>query len=140
MTQRKCPKCAGTGLLPYIKPDGTASKYAKVYCDCHSVYGLEPEPGHYQSITPEDYDFPLSDTFRGYSFEVCGQSDPGRIPEPEPAPLEPREVIHRHSDMGKKEFDFLQQTARKLDYLEKKLTEREKPKSQSKKFEYKGIK
>ena len=33
------------------------------------------------------------------------------------------EHIHRTSDMGKKEFDLLQQTARKLEYLEKKFTE-----------------
>lgn len=42
-------------------------------------------------------------------------------------PLEPEhkvvEHIVRHSQMGAKEFDLLQQTARKLEYLEKKLTE-----------------
>lgn len=34
-----CPKCKGSGLLPFIKPDRTISHYAKVFCDCHPVYG-----------------------------------------------------------------------------------------------------
>ena len=39
--------------------------------------------------------------------------------------LEPEEkiVIHRHSSMSKQDWDLLQQTARKLEYLDKKLAE-----------------
>ena len=62
-------------------------------------------------------------------------------PEEQPeAPVQ--EIIHivRHSSMGKKEFDLLQQTAHKVDYLEKKLLERQQPKTQSRKFGYRGIK
>lgn len=40
---------------------------------------------------------------------------------------QPREVIHRTSNMGRAEFILLQQTARKADWLEKKLLEKEKP-------------
>ena len=40
------------------------------------------------------------------------------------AEREPQIIEHRHSDMGKKEFDLLQQTALKVDWLEKRLNER----------------
>ena len=32
-------------------------------------------------------------------------------------------IVHRHSDMRKEDWDLLQQTARKLEYLDKKLAE-----------------
>ena len=58
----------------------------------------------------------------------CSNYDPE-----EPAPPQPQEIIHRLSNMGKAEFDLLQQTARKVDSLEKKLAERDiKPKPKSK--------
>ena len=50
------------------------------------------------------------------------------------------EHIHRHSDMGTQEFDLLQQTARKADYLEKQVTElsaRRKPREKAP--TYKGL-
>ena len=33
-------------------------------------------------------------------------------------------VVHRHSNMGKKEFDLLQQTAREVKHLSQKLAEK----------------
>ena len=62
------------------------------------------------------------------------------IAEPELPQPQVVEHIHRHSDMGKQEFDLLQQTALKTKHLEKRLAEREKPKAQAKRFGYKGIK
>ncbi len=52
------------------------------------------------------------------------------------------EHIVRHSQMGAKEFDLLQQTALKLDHLDKKLTEHleYKKKPQPVKSSGKGIK
>ena len=52
------------------------------------------------------------------------------VPEPKPQVIE---HIVRHSQMSKKEFNVLQQTALKVDYLEKELNElkaRRKPKGQ----------
>jgi len=45
---------------------------------------------------------------------------PDEIQEPKPQVVE---HIVRHSNMGNKEFDLLQQTALKVSYLDQKLTE-----------------
>jgi len=37
----------------------------------------------------------------------------------------PQEIIHRHSNMGAKEFDLLQQTAMKVDHLEGQFKEQQ---------------
>lgn len=112
-----CDKCDGSGLIPFVK-DGRVIANAFQDCDCY-----ETPPEHYQALSPEDWDFPLSDTFRGYSFELCGLPDPGYIPpEPEEVP-QTIEHIHRHSDMGKKEFDQLQQLARQVKHLQAILRE-----------------
>ena len=42
---------------------------------------------------------------------------------PEEAKPQVVEHIVRHSDMGKQEYDLLQQTALKINHLERKLTE-----------------
>ncbi len=46
-----------------------------------------------------------------------------RPSEPEESKPQVVEHIVRHSDIGKKEFDLLQQTARKVDYLDQKINE-----------------
>jgi hypothetical protein len=32
-------------------------------------------------MNPEDFDYPMSSIFRGYSYEYCGERDPGYVPE-----------------------------------------------------------
>ena len=44
------------------------------------------------------------------------------------------EHIHRHSDMGKKEFDLLQQTVLKADYLLKELSNKKVTNSKYNKY------
>lgn len=69
------------------------------------------------------------------------QPYPPELETEEPKP-QVQEVIHRHSDMGKQEFDLLQQTALKLEYLNTKLTDHLefKKKPQPIKSKSKGIK
>jgi len=72
-----CPYnlCDGSGLLPLIKEDGKIIPHTFVYCSCK-----EDDREHYQSPMPIDYDFPMSDTFRGYSYQYCGVPDPAYVP------------------------------------------------------------
>lgn len=135
MTQSKCKfgVCDGSGLLPFYRSDGSISPHCKVFCDCHPQYGIDAPNGCYSRLDPSDIDYPCSSLFRGYSFEICGMPDPGYIPpeRQEEAP-KPQEIIHRHSNMGKAEFDLLQQTARGLKNLREQVDElsaRRKPKT-----------
>ena len=137
----KCSKCDGSGKIPLKNKAGEVVPYAWVFCECHPVYGdntcpsipLVTEgrrPGTGSQRLPrkiprgrmhlyiDDFDFPMSyDFYRSLCCEY-GWPDPGSL-EPKTIELQPQiqEVIHRHSDMGKKEFDLLQQTAHKVDYL-----------------------
>lgn len=116
-----CSICGGTGLVPSKalgKFSGKPIPNCFTKCECQ-----KDEPEHYHPFRPEDFDFPMSYSFYRSLCQQHGWQDPG--PD---RPLEPKEsqsqvVIHRTSDMGAKEFDLLQQTALKTDYLEKKLTE-----------------
>ena len=58
---------------------------------------------------------PVRCALRGY---VCRDYEAETESEPQVI-----EHIHRHSDMGKKEFGLLQQLVLKADYLEKRLNE-----------------
>lgn len=72
---KNCPykKCDGSGLIPFIKK-GKTIPFVWVHCECHE----DKEP--YQSHQIEDFDFPMSDTFRAYSYQYCNESDPGYVP------------------------------------------------------------
>lgn len=112
-----CEKCNHTGLVP-SKALGKFS--GKPIPNCFSDCECKGDSHDYDyPLKPEDFDFPMSSTFRAFSFQYCGWPDPGYIP-PEAQPNSPKEVIHSHSDIGKKEFALLQ----KVDYLEKRLKER----------------
>jgi len=134
-----CKKCAGTGLIPFVK-DGKVVPNAYLHCSCHPFYSDNPEPERYWEVKPDDYDYPLSGIFRGASFELCGVADPGYVP-PEPEKPEPQvQVIeHRHSDMSKKDFASLRNLEGQVKYLQGKVMEREKRKP-GKPSGYKGIK
>ena len=70
-----CDKCHNTGRIPFIK-SGRVIANAWVYCECY-----DPPRDHYSAVTPSDYDFPCSGTFRAASFEYCNRPDPAEIPE-----------------------------------------------------------
>jgi len=63
---------------------------------------------HYQSIKFEDFDYPMSDTFRGYSYEYCG------VPDPAKSDAEPREEIVTTPEPSNKEAWRVAQEARGL--------------------------
>lgn len=71
-----CEKCNHTGLLPFIKK-GNSIPYAFIDCECKLNIPEHLDPAR---IQPEDFDFPMSDTFRGFSYEYCGQPDPSYTP------------------------------------------------------------
>jgi len=118
----QCSKCNSSGLIPFEK-NGKLIPNVFVHCECYA----EPQE-YYHPVSTEDFDFPMSDTFRGASYQYCNQYDPGFIPPrpPEPEPPPPQIIEHRHSDMSKANYDLLQQTMCKVNYLESKLNEREK--------------
>lgn len=68
-----CEKCNHTGLLPFIK-DGKVIPHSFIDCECKLSL-----PEYYDPVRerPEDFDFPMSDSYRGWSFWYCGQPDPG---------------------------------------------------------------
>lgn len=75
----------------------------------------------------ECFDFPISwDFYRFHCWEIHG-FDPGSNIAPETMPRIV-EHIHRHSDMGKAEFDLLQQTVLKVDHLGKRIDQHITPK------------
>ena len=71
-----CEKCNHIGLLPFVK-DGKIIPNAFIDCECKLNIPEHLDPAR---IQPEDFDFPMSDTFRGFSYEYCGQLDPSYIP------------------------------------------------------------
>ena len=103
-----CKKCSDTGRLPFIRPDGTISNSAVVYCECYR------ESRQVQPLRPEDFDFPCSDDWRGYYHEEYSGQDPATVT----ANVERvREVIIERQPAN------LQHVAGELRYLRQKLTE-----------------
>ena len=85
----KCSRCNGSGLIPFVK-NGKVVPHAWIDCDC------KQQVEHYQPITPADFDFSMSDTFRAFSYQYCNQPDPGYIPQEQEAPAPRVEVITRY--------------------------------------------
>lgn len=94
-----CEKCNHTGLLPFEK-NGMVYSHVFIDCDCK-----ENEREHYQPVSPEDIDFPVSwDWHRHYS-NYHGWPEPvnNQIPEPKEEPqviFKPRPV-HQELDQLK---------------------------------------
>ena len=116
-----CPKCKD-GLIPFVK-NGKVVPHAWLDCEC------KQQVEHYQPLTPDMFDFPMSDTFRGFSYEYCNQPDPGYIP-PEQEASATQVIEHRHYNIPEQGY---------VKYLQEKLAEREKRKPR-KPSGYKGIK
>ena len=94
-----CEKCNRKGLLPFIK-NGKTIPHAFVNCECR-LQIQEEEYDHYRDIRPEDFDYPMSDTFRELTFELYGSQVEQRSAFTEPEEritVEPtnRHVVHHH--------------------------------------------
>ena len=125
-----CSICHGSGLIPFKDRRDTW-----VDCSCKETPGE-----YYHQPEPSDFDFPVSDTFRAYSYQYCNRPDPGYIPpEPQAPPPQVTEVIHRHSNMSQNEYALLRNLEGQAKYLQGKLMERQARK-QVKTSGYKGIK
>lgn len=59
-----CPKCGGSGLLPFEK---NGRVIPNAWLDCLECKRIESE--HYRESTPDDFDFPCSDSFREFFSE-----------------------------------------------------------------------
>ncbi len=120
----KCPICKDTGLVPSKvlgKFSGKPIPNCFTNCECRN-----DEIEYHNPRKATDFDFPMSYDFYRSLCRHHEWPDPGsdRPQEPEEQVSQVVEHIHRHSDMGKKEFDLLQQTVLKVDHLEKRLNER----------------
>jgi len=115
-TPPKCAICNGTGLVP-SKVLGKFS--GKPIPNCFSNCACrEDEQEHYQQASPEDFDFPMSDTFRGFSYEYCGLPDPGYTPKEEP--VEPQS---KQEQWTQDQWESVQQIRAHNLFLQKKVNE-----------------
>ncbi len=55
MTESKCPKCGGSGLIPFIGKSGKVIPGTFLYCSCRQ------DESRFYETKPEDIDFPCSD-------------------------------------------------------------------------------
>jgi len=132
-----CSKCGGTGLIPFVNKAGKVIPFAWQDCDCK----VEPVE-HHEPITPADFDFSVSDTFRGYYHQHYGGHDRGYKPTIErKSEVVRTEVIHRTSNMSAKDFARLNSIEGEVKYLRQKLEERQQQarKPIKKQTGYKGL-
>ena len=128
----KCSICNDKGIVP-SKILGVFS--GKPIPNCFSVCACkEGEFDDYQERRPDDFDFAMSYNSYRSLCQQHGWTDPGPDRPPEPEEVKPQVVEHivRHSQMGSKEFDQLQQTIREVKNLRDKVTElqaKRKPRS-----------
>ena len=81
-----CKLCDGSGLLPFEKNGSTV---AHAFINCPLCYEEPKEYYHHTHV--EDFDFACSNTFRGFTYQHCGQTDPAYSPpEPDITALEDR--------------------------------------------------
>lgn len=117
-----CEKCNHTGLLPIIR-NGRVVPNCFSICECRRK--LEEEDTYRPPPKPEDFDFPMSDSFRAFTYEYCGRPDPGYVP-----PQRDTEVTPVYADMAwtKRQWDKVQQLEGKINHLENKVIESMKAK------------
>lgn len=111
-----CNKCKHTGLLPFIK-DGRVIPNAYTNCECR-----HEETDYYHRIRPEDIDSPVSDTYRGFAYEIAGRDDPGATPgtrEPEQSPSAPE------PEWTQRQWEYVKQLRGMVNHLNHKVTELE---------------
>jgi len=133
-----CEKCQNTGLLPFVK-NGRLIPHTFIDCPCKDTDATRE---HYADVTPADFDFSVSDTFRGYYHQHYGGHDRGYKPIIERKPEVVRtEVIHRTSNMSAKDFARLNSIEGEVKYLRQKLEERQQQarKPIKKQTGYKGL-
>ena len=144
--KKVCPDhlCDGSGLLPFKNKEGKVIPHTYLFCKCNPLRADDTtgavRPHEYAgALQPDDFDFSCSYSFYRSLCQEHGWQDPGCDFPPEPEPAREQVIVHRHSDMGPKEHDLLQQTALRLTHLEKKLAEQQAKKKKPSTSSYKGI-
>lgn len=110
--------------MPFIK-NGQPVPHAFVWCDCYEEERIIYRP------RPEDFDFPMSDTFRGFTFEYCELPDPGHVPALNISDLEDRiqnleEISAMPGRIPQQYHKMMQQARSEIAYLNNKLAKLEK--------------
>lgn len=123
--------------MPFIK-DGQPVPHAFLWCGCYEEERIIHHPN------PEDFDFPMSGTFRGFSFEYCGMSDPRRVPASNMSELEDRisnleEISAMPGRIPRKYYDQFQQIQGEVANLRNRVTELSAKKRRPAKSAYKGL-
>ena len=79
-------------------------------------------------MRPEDYDFPMSDTFRAWSYDYCGVSDPANteVAELRQQVEELQSLITTPSKLPKKYQEEIDQLKGELAYTRNKLAYKSK--------------
>ena len=112
-----CDKCNHTGLLPFTK-NGKTIPHAYLHCECK----IEIErQDHFLEIRPEDFDFPLSESFREFTFEQYGRPWERRreIYQPEEQP----ETAPTSQPWDQRQQNQIDQTRAELRHIKQKLFE-----------------
>ncbi len=116
---RDCEKCNHTGLIPFKNKAGKVIPNAFLHCDCHPIYGLNPEPEHYQPVRPEDFDFSMSYSYYRSLCQYHGWADPGSDIMPEPQPKAPHSIFELDIESKK----AIQQIKAQVLYNDKQIKE-----------------
>ena len=135
-----CPLCNDTKLIPFKNKEGKVIVGAFLDCECR-----KPPRDHYTTVTPSDFDFPMSDTCRGYSYQLCNQQDPANTKSyrelPDITAIEAEQDLGKNWQASKIWRHQVERLKSQVLYLQGKLNEQTKPKEKSKKpTGYKGIK
>jgi len=134
---KECKDCNGSGLIPLKDKNGVRIPYAWKYCRCHQ------EPLEViRPLSPADFDFPCSDTFRGFYFEEFAGHDPAYVPprldDKEIAELKNtvedlEALMASQGQIPRKYHDALQQIKSNVLHLQSKVSEYLGKKKQEKK-------
>ena len=67
-----CKECNHTGLIPFINKQGKLIVGAFLDCECRIEIQAQGY-NNYRDIRPDDFDYPMSDTFREFTYEHYGR-------------------------------------------------------------------
>lgn len=114
-----CPKCKDTGKIPLKNKEDKIIPFAWQFCQCN------PYPyGHEFLRQPQldDFDFPMSEDWRAYTYHYCGVPDPAyKAPQKDEVPRERGELIISHRIIQDMALNALHKTLTR--YIDEKLKE-----------------
>ena len=120
-----CNLCGDTGLLPFHRKDGSITPHVYLDCDCKDLRET------LQPVTPDAFDYPMSQSFRAHSFEYCGIPDPGYSPPLQNTDIEDRlndleAEVSKPSSIPRRYTEELNQLKGRILHLQSKVIEKKK--------------